>query len=181
MPLATFNNLSSKVLVGKLNEHVVIGNANPSKQQTIAFSKLPLLLKDENVQNAFKTVEYNPALTPVLVCGSVDEVASDPTLGGRGFEHVEPEGTGYRSKSIHRYSAQRHTIWSYQAMHALDQLRMRTAWALSQIVAVGLPGSGMTFFEPTEDVRILFNDYDIKQNQLTLTHFFLLSPASSFL
>lgn len=181
MPLATFNNLSSKVLVGKLNEHVVIGNANPSKQQTIAFSKLPLLLKDENVQNAFKTVEYNPALTPVLVCGSVDEVASDPTLGGRGFEHVEPEGTGYRSKSIHRYSAQRHTIWSYQAMHALDQLRMRTAWALSQIVAVGLPGSGMTFFEPTEDVRILFDDYDIKQNQLTLTHFFLLSPASCFL
>ena len=35
-------------------------------------------------------------------------------------------------------------------MHAQDQLRQRTAWVLSQIVAVGLPGSGMVFNEETE-------------------------------
>lgn len=157
MPLTAFNSLSNKVLLGKLDEHVFVDIDSPSKEQRVVISNVPLLLKDENVQNAFMTAEYNPALTPVLVCGSVDEVASDPTLGERGFEHVEPEGTGYRSKNIHRYSAQRHTIWAYLAMNANDQLRMRTAWALSQIVAVGLPGSGMTFFEPTEDVRTFFD------------------------
>lgn len=52
--------------------------------------------------------------------------------------------------SIWELSAQRHTTWTHLALHAADQLRQRVGWALSQIVAVGLAGSGMVFFEPTE-------------------------------
>ncbi len=37
--------------------------------------------------------------------------------------------------------------WAQMAMHADDQLRQRQSWALSQIIAVGLPGSGMIFYE----------------------------------
>lgn len=37
--------------------------------------------------------------------------------------------------------------WAHMAMHADDQLRQRQAWALSQIIAVGLPGSGRVFYE----------------------------------
>lgn len=37
--------------------------------------------------------------------------------------------------------------WAQMAMHADDQLRQRQSWALSQIIAVGLPGSGMVFYE----------------------------------
>lgn len=68
----------------------------------------------------------------------------------QGFDIVIPESEGYRSMSIWELSAQRHTTWTHLAMHAPDQLRMRNAWALSQVVAVGLAGSGMVFFEPTE-------------------------------
>ena len=67
-----------------------------------------------------------------------------------GFNVGQPEGTGYRSWSIWELAAQRHTTWAHLALHAADQLRMKTAWSLSQIVAVGLPGSGTTFNEETE-------------------------------
>ena len=41
-------------------------------------------------------------------------------------------------------------MWTRLALRAADQLRQRMAWGLSQIVAVGLPGSGMVFNEETE-------------------------------
>lgn len=87
----------------------------------------------------------------ILVCGTPDEIASDPNHGDRGFTVVEPEGTGFRPLDIWENSVQRHTIWHELAMHGQDQLRQKMAWSLSQIVAVGLPGSGMVFYEPTED------------------------------
>jgi len=96
---------------------------------------------------------------PVLICGTPDEVASDPLHGDRGFTVVEPEGTGFRSRKIDDLSAQRHTIWHHFALNHEDQLRQRMAWALSQIIAVGLPGSGMTFYEVTEDRLAMYDFY----------------------
>ena len=61
-----------------------------------------------------------------------------------------PEISGFRSSSIWQLSAQRHNVWTDLALHAPDQLRQKMAWSLSQIVAVGLPGSGMVFNEETE-------------------------------
>lgn len=98
---------------------------------------------------------------PILVCGTPDEIASNPNFGERGFMPVEPEGTGFRQSEIWGYSVQRHTIWHHLAMHGQDQLRQKMAFSLSQIVAVGLPGSGMVFYEPTED-RLAFYDFFVK-------------------
>lgn len=44
------------------------------------------------------------------------------------------------------------------AMHADDQLRQRQSWALSQIIAVGLPGSGMVFYEVRRFNSCICND-----------------------
>lgn len=99
---------------------------------------------------------------PVLICGTPDEVSSDPLHGDRGFTVVEPEGTGFRSRKIDDLSSQRHTIWHHFALNHEDQLRQRMAWALSQIIAVGLPGSGMTFYEVTED-RLAMYDFYMKR------------------
>ncbi len=78
-------------------------------------------------------------------------MASDPFYGDRNFDAGRPENTGYRSFSIWEYAAQRHTTWTDIALRAPDQLRQKMAWSLSQIVAVGLPRSGMVFNEETKN------------------------------
>jgi len=126
-------------IIGKLGEFIDIESGGE-----------PYPLDDPAVQEAYKSVVLNPVGLPVLICGSPDEVASNPFNGDQGFDIVIPESEGYREKSIWELSAQRHTTWAHLSLHAADQLRMRVAWALSQIVAVGLGGSGMVFYEPTE-------------------------------
>jgi hypothetical protein len=130
---------SAYPVVGALDDHVALDGDEPSP------------LDQPAVQDAHRTHEYNPARGPVVVCGSPNEVASDPFYGDRGFDVGLPQGTGYRSFTIWEYSAQRHTAWTHIALHAADQLRQKMAWSLSQIVAVGLPGSGMVFNEETEN------------------------------
>ncbi|KAL7541246.1 hypothetical protein ACHAXR_012136 [Thalassiosira sp. AJA248-18] len=127
-------------VLGKFGDYVQLdGSSSP-----------PTPLNDASVQESFKSLIYNPLAGPVLVCGSPDEVSSNPFNGDQGFDIVIPESEGFRSMSIWELSAQRHTVWTHLALKTADQLRMRVAWALSQIVAVGLAGSGMVFFEPTE-------------------------------
>ncbi|KAK1734854.1 DUF1800 domain-containing protein, partial [Skeletonema marinoi] len=60
--------------------------------------------------------------------------------------------------SIWELSAQRHTTWAQLAMHADDQLRQRQSWALSQIISVGLPGSG-TANEVNEPYPSFYDQY----------------------
>lgn len=74
-----------------------------------------------------------------------------------GFDLTIPEISGFRSESIHQLSAQKHTVWTELAMHAPDQLRQKMAWSLSQIVAIGLPGSGGTFNEETEHYIAMYD------------------------
>ena len=116
---------------GKFGDHVDIGNPpNPLRYP----------LKDQAVQDAFKTLEYNPQGKPKLVCGSPEEVASDPFYGDNGFDIVVPESTGLRSRSW-ELAGQKNTVWTELALNAKDQLRMKMAWSLSQIVSVGLSTS----------------------------------------
>lgn len=97
----------------------------------------------QDITDAFKTVTFNPLGSPVLVCGSPEEVGSDPFNGDYGFDIVVPENEGFREKSIWELASQRHSSWTELALHAKDSLRQKMAWSLSQIIAVGLPGSGM--------------------------------------
>lgn len=46
-----------------------------------------------------------------------------------------------------------------QALKGVDQLRQKMAWSLSQIVAVGLPGSGGTFNEITEHYIAFYDQF----------------------
>jgi hypothetical protein len=75
---------------------------------------------------------------------------AQPFEGDNGFDISKPQGTGTRSSSIWQLSTQRHVTWAHLALHGADELRQKMAWSLSQIVAVGLPGSGMVFEEQTE-------------------------------
>jgi len=59
-------------VVGMLGDHIELDNNEPSP------------FDQQYVQDAYKTLEYNPSLGPVLVCGSPNEVASDPFYGERG-------------------------------------------------------------------------------------------------
>ena len=116
-------------IIGRLGDYIVDSLVWPFNTQDIT--------------DAFKTVTFNPLESPVLVCGSPEEVGSDPYNGDYGFDIVVPENEGFREKSIWELSSQRHSSWTELALHAEDSLRQKMAWSLSQIIAVGLPGSGM--------------------------------------
>lgn len=116
-------------IIGRLGDYIVDSLAWP--------------FNTEDITDAFKTVTFNPLGNPVLVCGSPEEVGSDPFNGDYGFDIVVPENEGFREKSIWELASQRHSTWTELALHAKDSLRQKMAWSLSQIIAVGLPGSGM--------------------------------------
>ena len=119
--------------------------------------KLDWPFDTQAITDAFKTVTFNPLEAPVLVCGSPNEVGSDPFNGDKGFDIVVPENEGFRERSIWELSSQRHTTWTELAIRAKDSLRQKMAWSLSQIVAVGLPGSGMVFYEETEQYPAFYD------------------------
>ena len=78
-----------------------------------------------------------------------------------GFDVVVPESTGYRTTSIWQLAAQRHTVWTHLALHAKDQLRQRVAWALSQIIPVGIitVGGSRVHSEKTEPFLELYDQF----------------------
>ena len=125
-----FNNgIASLPVIGKYHDHVQIDNSLPSP------------LNDQEVQDKYKTYEYNPQGQSVLMCGSPEEVASDPFYGEQGFDVVTPDNSGLRSRSEYEFAGQKHTIWTKFALEASEQLRLKMAWSLSQIVSVGLPSN----------------------------------------
>ncbi len=120
---------------------------------------LPAPLTDQAVQDAYRTLEYNPGNVPTLMCGSPDEVASDPFHGDNGFDVITPLHSGLRALSIHELSGQKHTVWTELALNAADELRMKMAWSLSQIVSVGLEDVKMS--EDFEDTEAYLAFYDL--------------------
>ena len=84
-------------IIGILDDHSVIDGS----------SKSPL--DQQDVKDAFMTIEYNPSRQAVLVCGSPGEVATDPFASDHGFDISIPQNTGARTMSIWELSAQRHT------------------------------------------------------------------------
>jgi len=101
-----------------------------------SLSDVPPILQTERFLNEFGIFPLNPMGAGVVVCGSVGEVANEPTLG-----------TGYLIESFEKGSArqpptkgfsqgQKVGIWTQIALSSLDQLRQRVAFALSQILVV---------------------------------------------
>lgn len=77
-------------VIGKLGDYVDVGED----------SSPPAPLDDASVQASFRSLIYNPLGGPVLICGSPDEVASDPFNGDQGFDvssRLSPRTRGYPS------------------------------------------------------------------------------------
>ena len=86
-------------IIGKLDDHIVIDGSPRSP------------LDQQDVQDAFMTLEYNPSRQAVLICGSPGEVATNPFANDHGFDITMPQRTGTRTMSIWELSAQRHTTY----------------------------------------------------------------------
>ena len=90
-------------------------------------------------------------LFPLVVCGSIGEVANDPALP----EHFDVRGEAENQDSEF-YNNQKQVVWTEVALYGNDQLRQRMAWALAQIlttVPLNIDGEGLT--------KIYTNYYDI--------------------
>ena len=83
--------------IGNLDDHIAIDGS----------PKFPL--DQQDVQDAFMTLEFNPTRQAVLICGSPGEVSTDPFASDHGFDITIPQKTGARTMSIWELSAQRHT------------------------------------------------------------------------
>jgi hypothetical protein len=84
-------------IIGNLDDHTIIQGSSRSP------------LDQQDVQDAFMTLEYNPSRQAVLICGSPGEVATDPFASDHSFDITLPQNTGARTMSIWELSAQRHT------------------------------------------------------------------------
>ncbi len=84
-------------IIGNLDDHSVIDGSSNSP------------LAQQEVQDAFMTLEYNPSREAVLVCGSPGEVATDPFASDHSFDITTPQKDGVRTMNIWELSAQRHT------------------------------------------------------------------------
>mmetsp|Transcript_18225 Transcript_18225/g.33487 ORF Transcript_18225/g.33487 Transcript_18225/m.33487 type:complete len:450 (+) Transcript_18225:1031-2380(+) len=102
-----------------------------------------------------------------VACGSPGEVAN---VGGEGhqFSMITKDRLSQNSADPDKNFDHEHgtrmpdqlvktTIWTMKAMQANDQLRQRTAWALSQIIVIGLPG----LMSEDKYTEAMINFYDI--------------------
>ncbi len=83
-------------IVGKHDDHSLVDGALPP-------------LSQQDVKDAFMTLEYNPSGQAVLICGSPGEVATDPFASDAAFDIGMPQNTGTRDRTIWELSSERHT------------------------------------------------------------------------
>jgi len=91
----------------------------------------------------YGSTDPDEAANGVLLCGSPNEVANDPTLGDSRLDVSSLDenlafafGVEQDSTSRATFARQREFIWYQIALTAQDQLRQRMAWALFQIFSV---------------------------------------------
>jgi len=117
-----YDNINSFPRVGQLDD-------------VVKFSTLPTNLNTQATIDAVGKTVSNAAQESVVVCGSVGEVANQPSKG-EGFQYPWDHYKNILDVAFDM-DKQRHTVWAYLALTAPDQLRQRMAWALSQICVVG--------------------------------------------
>lgn len=88
----------------------------------------------------------------VVVCGSIGEVANDPSLK----ETFDVRSNEHTTTSSSHFNNQKNVVWTEIALYEQDQLRQRMAWALAQIVTT-VPAN----IEAYDRTEIYTNYYDI--------------------
>lgn len=119
------------VLVGRLGDE-------------IAYRDLPNDLKTDVVAQYFGATPQTVLEGGVVVCGSIGEVANDPSL----TEVFDVRSEEHTTLSSSQYNNQKSVVWTEIALSGVDQLRQRMAWALAQIVTT-VPGN-IDAFDRTE-------------------------------
>ncbi|CAJ1395594.1 unnamed protein product [Effrenium voratum] len=101
-----------------------------------------------------------PKVMECPTCGSPGEVANMPELGHhfRFYTTRDDADNDLDSHFFDRFDTKlsKSTVWTAKALGAEDQLRQRTAWALSQIFVVSANGFGRN-----ERTEVWLNYYDI--------------------
>lgn len=109
-------------------------------------------LKDPAVANALGGSDFVSVADGVITCGSVGEVANDPTFGAM----FDAENNEEETSSDKDHNQQKTKIWTAVNLFEKDQLRQRMAWALSQILTV-VPGN----IDANTETEIYVSYYDI--------------------
>ncbi|CAJ1440523.1 unnamed protein product [Effrenium voratum] len=132
---------------------------------SIQYLDLPSYLRNEELALELANLTSSPGLS--LACPSPGEVANNPAMGHNFHLHVEFDTFQVRradsdfdfppsTQNLSRPFTARFNVWLGQALEAKDQLRARTAWALSQILVTGTGG-----FAHTSQTEIWLHYYDI--------------------
>ena len=89
----------------------------------------------------------NPNKEAVVICGSVGEIANELSFGTTNGYDIKSETAKANNKDIYlqgEFMEYKHTVWANLALYDEGQLRQRVAWALYQIIPIGLPLSSTT-------------------------------------
>jgi hypothetical protein len=148
---------------------------------SIAYRDLPSNLKTNNIAQHFGATPELIAGAGTIICGSHGEIANDRSLR---------EPFDFRSNEEQMTSAaimdnQRHVVWYELALWAVDQLRQRMGFSLSELITV-VPQNidGETYTEVyakyydffVKHVSRIYNFFTICL-RLQLSHCFQISPG----
>jgi uncharacterized protein (DUF1501 family) len=122
---------------------------------SIAYRDLPNDLKTDGIAQYFGAVSETVTSGGVVVCGSIGEVANDPSSG----EHFDVRSNEHTTTDSTTQNNQKQVVWTEVALTSNDQLRQRMAWALSQIVTT-VPGN-IDAFDRTE-IYLAYYDIFVK-------------------
>ncbi len=108
------------------------------------------------------TCVRSPSCTFFESCGSVNEVPNDPTLGARFLFSLNNQTTPYNAQAEWNYptGSTKALVWLNAVYSAPDQLRQRTAWALSQIFTLG--AAGLNFDAPVSEPFAQYYDIFVR-------------------
>ena len=108
--------------------------------ESVSFTSLPTSVQTAEVAADFNALQRGAALES---CGSVGEVANNPTLGHHFFQDQPGKGTYWMQNtyvSLNKYHGYNREIHLQLALYGRDQLRQRAAHALIQILVISYHG-----------------------------------------
>ena len=127
---------------------------------TVSFNSLPSTLRTSTAAQRLGAAALGPTQTP-FACGTHGEVATETARGYRHYVRVNKyykSADGLGQLGLQKPLGRDETVpsvWFMAALEGKDQLRLRMAWALSQILVVSRGGAFQDAQEP------YLNYYDI--------------------
>lgn len=127
----------------------------------IDFVTLPSPLQTPQLAERWGAIQAPPDGGASEACGSPGEVANEPVEGNARFlfqTYEQPSFPTTRRELLEPAALEqtKFMVWAETALHAADQLRQRTAWALSQIIVVS--AHGIAKYRRSSELWLAFYD-----------------------